>query len=232
MRLTLSGAEAAVSGQKAARPAQQLQVQVALSQGAAECWGGEPVLLAGPKCKPRLFPDTPGRARGPIALPGVPGRAKRANLCARERSAYHGPWSAGAGRGHDDRNCSRSKLSPPIVTPRTLVCVELSGVCAGEGGLCSWLFSTTARLLFHPSRGGRHTPGPGSVLCLSHNFRRICRQRTFSFYFALGLQVQSLGFIRGRLHSPSPASRHLRPHVHSDLNQCRARIAQTPQQEE
>jgi hypothetical protein len=153
------------------------------------------VLFAGPKCKAGLFRDVHGR--------GVPGRARRANSCARERSAYHGTWSAGGGRNHDDRNCRRSKLSPPIITPRTLSSEELPQVGAGQGSLYSWFLSSTPRLLFHPSQEGRHTSRPGSDLCLFHNFRRLSLHCTFSFYFALGMQVQSLGLSPERLHHVS-----------------------------
>lgn len=68
----------------------------------------------------------PGRAeaRGRVAPPGLsqsPRRARRTYLCAPESSAYHGTWSAGGGCSHDDWDCSRSRLSPPIITPRTPV---------------------------------------------------------------------------------------------------------------
>lgn len=37
----------------------------------------------------------------------------------------------GGGRGHDDRSCSRSGLSPPMVTSRTLAFTQVPGVGAG-----------------------------------------------------------------------------------------------------
>lgn len=83
---------------------------------------GRGCVLCRSKVQAGLFPDVPRRwGVGRIAArPGVPRRAWRANLCAREKSAYHGTLSAGGGRSHDDRNCSRSTLSP-IITPRTMV---------------------------------------------------------------------------------------------------------------
>lgn len=105
----------------------------------------------------------PGRARapGPAARPAAP-RVPAREVVRRERSAYHGTWSAGGGRGHHDRSCSTSGLSQPMVTARTLVCAEVPG-----GRLCGWFLCPTPRPLFHPSQGGRHTPRPGSALCLS-----------------------------------------------------------------
>lgn len=114
----------------------------------------------------------------------------------------------------------------PYSLPGPWSSAEVPGVGAGEGRLCRWLLSPTPRLLFHPSQGGRHTPRPGSALCLSHNFRRISRRCTFSFSFALGPQVRSLSSSLGRLHGP-PSPGHLRPPlalpVHLDQDQRRAR---------
>lgn len=97
-----------------------------------------------------------GRQRRP-EYPGVPRCARCANLCARERSAYHGTWSAGGGRSHDDRNCSRSKLSPPIITLRTLV---FRGVPASRCrvGQCLQLVAHPRRAccFIHPRGGGTH----------------------------------------------------------------------------
>lgn len=50
--------------------------------------------------------------------------------------------------------------------------------------------------------GGGGTRRAGSALGLSHNFRRIGRQRTFSFYFALGVQVRSSGSSPGAFAAP------------------------------
>lgn len=68
----------------------------------------EPGLSAGP-VQGQATPDAPGQRGRCAARPRVPGNAGR-EFCARERSAYHGTWSAGGGRGNDDRNCSRSTL--------------------------------------------------------------------------------------------------------------------------
>lgn len=102
----------------------------------------------------------PGRAwaRGAAARPRVPGSAGRANFCARERSAYHGTWSAGGGRGNDDRNCSRSTLSPPIVTPRTLVFRGVTGSPCRVGPSLSLVPPTHAEpAVSSIPRGAAHT---------------------------------------------------------------------------
>lgn len=143
----------------------------------------------------------PGRAeaRGRVARPGVsqsPRRASRTYSCAPESSAYHGTWSAGGGCSHDAWDCSRSGFSPPIITPRTPVIPRLaaSKCWTGQSKLLTRLTHTPR--LVHPSQEGPHASPATQALWLCHNFRRICRQSkrgTFSFYFALGLQVQCLG---------------------------------------
>lgn len=79
--------------------------------------------LSRSKVQGRAIPGH-AEARGRVARPGVsqsPRRARRTYSCALESSAYHGTWSAGGGCSHDVWDCSRSGLSPPIITPRTPV---------------------------------------------------------------------------------------------------------------
>lgn len=157
----------------------------------------------------------PGRAeaRGRVACPKVsqsPRRARRTYSCAPESSAYHGTWSAGGGCSHDDWDCSRSGLSPPIITPRTPVIrrAAASRCWAGQSRQLTPLTHATPG----PSipGGPRASPATQALLWLCHNFRKICRQSkqgTFSFYFALGLQVQCLDLYPQRLpHAPGPGS--------------------------
>lgn len=154
--------------------------------------------LSRSKVQGRAIPGH-AEARGRVASPGVsqsPRRARRTYSCAPESSAYHGTWSAGGGCSHD-WDCSRSRLSPPIITPRTPVIrrVAASRCWAGQSRQLTPLTHATPG----PSiPGGLHASPATQALWLCHNFRKICRQSkqgTFSFYFALGLQVQMFGFI-------------------------------------
>lgn len=107
------------------------------------------------KVQGRQFRDAPGRGAR-LRAPEPPACRAR-ELVRQERSAYHGTWSAGGGRGHDDRSCSRSGLSQPMVTARTTLCSEVPVV--GPSGrlcgwcLCGWFLCPTLRLLLHPSQG-------------------------------------------------------------------------------
>lgn len=64
----------------------------------------------------------------------------------------------GSGRGHDDRNCSRSTLSPPIVTPRTLVFRGVTGSPCRVGPSLSLVPPTHAEpAVSSIPRGAAHT---------------------------------------------------------------------------
>lgn len=98
------------------------------------------------------------------------------------------------------------------------------------GRLCHWFLSPTPRLLLHPSPGGRHTPRPGSALCLSHNFRRI-RGNVLSVSTLRWVCRFDL-WVHHRAPSPPPSPVHLRPPlalpVHLDQDQRRARASYAP----
>ena len=166
----LSGAEAAALGLGtesrrlgrllAAGQEQQSQVQVAVGQG-TEARLTPACERASDLGRSKVQGWTvPGRAwaPGPAKRPGVPGRAGRANRCAWNRSPYHGTWSAGGGRGHDDRNCSRSKLSPPIVAARPLVFRGVAGSACGVGRSLRLVpFTHAAPAASSIPRGAAHT---------------------------------------------------------------------------
>lgn len=85
-----------------------------------------------------------------------------------------------------------------MATPRPLVCAEVPGLGAGRAASAAARSGPRrARRSIHPGGRGRPPARPGSAPRRPQNFRRIRRQRTFSFYFALGPQVRSLGSSRG-----------------------------------
>lgn len=164
----MDGAEAAPGPGRLSPPAERgcprCRWLGARDAGAAAAACGRAGAPGGSKVQGPAVPGRPG-ARGPAARPQPPACVQGARTGARERSAYHGTWSAGGGRGHDDRSCSSRGLSQAMVTARTPVCAAVLG--AGPGGrLCGWCVCPTPRPLLHPSQGARHTPlRPG--LCLS-----------------------------------------------------------------
>lgn len=145
----------------------------AAAPGAGGSGPGTPARLPLPgesRCSRRVQSARPScsrtpRGAGPGSAPQPPASVQGARTGARERSAYHGTWSAGGGRGHDDRSCSSRGLSQAMVTARTPVCAAVAGVGPG-GRLCGWFVCPAPRPLLHPSQGARHTPRR-SGLCLS-----------------------------------------------------------------
>lgn len=71
------------------------------------------------------------------------------------------------------------------------------------GRLRRWLLSPAPRPRLHPSRGGG-TRRAGWALRRPQDFRRTGRRRTFSFSFALGVQVRSSGSSPGASVAPPP----------------------------